>query len=159
MFALHACFKRTLILLLAVCLTACAGPLDGAKAALAVTVSTYDAIEPKLEARRRAEGAACLELRAPTDETCLAEVRTRWVPIERASTALYGAIVAAVAAIHAAETAAALGQKFDVAEVTQVVLEAVKAGDAFAAAARPANPAAAVAPGAPAAVLSPGGVR
>ena len=114
---------------LALSATACSlSPLDAARLSLGAAVAAYDAVEPRLEAERRADGAACLALSAPPDVApCLAVVRGRWAPVRAASERVYRAVVAALALLHLSEAGAALGQGVDGARLARAVGMAVDA--------------------------------
>ena len=128
--------RRTLAALpllaaLSLCAAGCAiPPLDAARLSLGAVVAAYDAAEPRLEAARAAEGAACLPPVAPPPADpvpCLAAVRARWAPIRAASEAAWRAVVAAVALLHLSEATAALGGGVDGARVAAAVGAAVDA--------------------------------
>ncbi len=122
-----------LALLIAVALSlACQGcslsPLDAARLSLGATVAAYDAVEPRLEAARREDGAVCLALTVGTEVApCLAGVRTRWAPVRAASERVYRAVVAALALLHLSEAGTALGQGVDAARLARAVSMAVDA--------------------------------
>ena len=140
--------RRTLAALpllaaLSLCAAGCAlPPLDAARLSLGAVVAAYDAAEPRLEAARAAEGAACLPPAAvaPADpQPCLAAVRARWAPVRAASEAAWRAIVAAVALLHLSEATAALGGGVDGARVAAAVGAAVDAVGAMVGLAAPAT--------------------
>ncbi len=135
---------RPLLLLASLVALACQGcalpPLDAARLSLGSVVATYDAVEPRLEAQRREEGAACLALTvAPDVAPCLAAVRTRWAPVRAASERTYRAIIAALAMLRLSEATAALGGSLDVARLSRAVSMAVDAAGALGAALGPAD--------------------
>ena len=127
---------RFLPLLLSLTLGCGLAPLDAARLSLGATVAAYDAAEPRLEAQRIAAGRACLEATTPPTAlpACLADVRSRWLPVRLASERTYRAIVAALALLHLSEAGAALGQGVDVARLSRAITLAIDAATALQAA-------------------------
>lgn len=130
--------RPTLAALLALSLAACSlSPLDAARLSLGGASAAYDAVEPRLEAERRADGAACLPPAAPPSADsapCLAEVRARWAPVRAASERCYRAIVAALALLRLSEAVEAMGGALDVPRLARAVGMAVDAVGALQAA-------------------------
>jgi hypothetical protein len=121
---------RAVILASVIALAGCAPSLADARRAVNAASELYDATEEPLVKRYEAEQLSCIEREHPAD-LCVAEVRSRWMPVRAAAEAFYQALLAAQAAVGAAETGAALGRSTSIEQVLGVVLQAVDAAEAL----------------------------
>lgn len=121
---------RSLLLAFLLSLAGCAPSLVDARHAVNAASELYDTTERPLVRRYEAEQLSCFE-GALQSEPCIAEVRARWAPVRAAAEAFYQTLVAAQAAVGAAEAGAALGRAPSVGQVLAVVLEAIDAAEAL----------------------------
>ena len=120
--------NKLLMLVLALLVTGCAGPLDGSRLALNAVREALVETVPLFEQGERAAFARCAALpTAAADAACSAAVKKAWAPRKEALLAAREAWTVGLAAVRAAEAAAALGQEPDVAAAIAACSAAVAA--------------------------------